>query len=111
MTSRKKVLLKVIIIGDSGVRKTSHMNQYVNKQFSNQYKVTIGAGFLTKEVMVDDRLVTIQVTTKQVQAWCYSKNNIPYFEISAKEAVNVEQTFQVILYDEFLKPIKLDKND
>uniref|UniRef100_A0A4W6FD55 RAB7a, member RAS oncogene family n=1 Tax=Lates calcarifer TaxID=8187 RepID=A0A4W6FD55_LATCA len=61
MTSRKKVLLKVIILGDSGVGKTSLMNQYVNKKFSNQYKATIGADFLTKEVMVDDRLVTMQI--------------------------------------------------
>ena len=37
------------------------MNQYVNRKFSNQYKATIGADFLTKEVMVDDRLVTMQV--------------------------------------------------
>ena len=49
-SSRKKVLLKVIILGDSGVGKTSLMNQYVNKKFSNQYKATIGADFLTKEV-------------------------------------------------------------
>lgn len=40
------------------------MNQYVNKKFSNQYKATIGADFLTKEVMVDDRLVTMQVPGK-----------------------------------------------
>jgi len=59
--SRKKVLLKVIILGDSGVGKTSLMNQYVNKKFSNAYKATIGADFLTKEVMVDDRLVTMQI--------------------------------------------------
>ena len=50
MSGRKKVLLKVIILGDSGVGKTSLMNQYVNKKFSNQYKATIGADFLTKEV-------------------------------------------------------------
>lgn len=50
MAARKKVLLKVIILGDSGVGKTSLMNQYVNKKFSNQYKATIGADFLTKEV-------------------------------------------------------------
>merc|ERR1711924_186823 len=61
MASRKKVLLKVIILGDSGVGKTSLMNQYVNKKFSNQYKATIGADFLTKEVMVDDKLVTMQI--------------------------------------------------
>eukprot|EP00056_Hartaetosiga_gracilis_P021415 m.24016 g.24016 ORF g.24016 m.24016 type:complete len:206 (+) comp9064_c0_seq1:541-1158(+) len=61
MASRKKVLLKVIILGDSGVGKTSLMNQYVNRRFSNQYKATIGADFLTKEVTVDERLVTMQI--------------------------------------------------
>jgi len=60
-SSRKKVLLKVIILGESGVGKTSLMNQYVNKKFSNQYKATIGADFLTKEVQVDDRTVTMQI--------------------------------------------------
>lgn len=71
------------------VGKTSLMNQYVNKRFSNQYKATIGmcysqlsgtregvlfrhrlkymlimnagADFLTRELVVDDRVVTMQV--------------------------------------------------
>ena len=29
-------------------------------------------------------------------AWCQSKGSIPYFETSAKEAINVEQAFQTI---------------
>uniref|UniRef100_A0A670IWA5 RAB7A, member RAS onco family n=1 Tax=Podarcis muralis TaxID=64176 RepID=A0A670IWA5_PODMU len=190
------ILMAFLSSSSHRVGKTSLMNQYVNKKFSNQYKATIGADFLTKEVMVDDRLVTMQiwdtagqerfqslgvafyrgadccvlvfdvtapntfktldswrdefliqasprdpenfpfvvlgnkidlenrqVTTKRAQAWCYSKNNIPYFETSAKEAINVEQAFQTIarnalkqeteveLYNEFPEPIKLDKND
>lgn len=48
------------------------MNQYVNKKFSNQYKATIGADFLTKEVMVDDRLVTMQVMMKCFPQECLS---------------------------------------
>ncbi|KAI8997157.1 small GTPase superfamily [Pilobolus umbonatus] len=171
MANRKKVLLKVIILGDSGVGKTSLMNQYVNKKFSGQYKATIGADFLTKEVMVDDKVVTMQiwdtagqerfqslgvafyrgadccvlvydvnnnksyeslglwhdeflvqasprdpdnfpfvvlgnkvdideskrmVTQKRAMAFCQAKGNIPYFETSAKEAINVEQAFQTI---------------
>lgn len=43
------------------------MNQYVNKKFSNQYKATIGADFLTKEVQVDDKLVTMQVRHESSQ--------------------------------------------
>merc|ERR1712151_989231 len=169
MSNRKRTLLKVIILGDSGVGKTSLMNQYVNKKFSNQYKATIGADFLTKEILVEDRLVTMQiwdtagqerfqslgvafyrgadscvlvfdvnvaktfenldswrdefliqasprdpdnfpfivignkvdldarvVSQKRALAWCQAKGAIPYFETSAKEAVNVEQAFQVI---------------
>ncbi|PWA77509.1 hypothetical protein CTI12_AA219640 [Artemisia annua] len=43
------------------VGKTSLMNQYVNRKFSNQYKATIGADFLTKEVQFEDRLFTLQI--------------------------------------------------
>ena len=88
MSGRKKVLLKVIILGDSGVGKTSLMNQYVNKKFSNQYKATIGADFLTKEVMVDDRLVTMQiwdtagqVSQGELRAFCQSF----YYSVSRSE--------------------------
>jgi len=37
------------------------MSQFVNQKFSSQYKATIGADFLTKEIIVDDKLVTLQV--------------------------------------------------
>lgn len=45
----------------SSVGKTSLMNQYVNKRFSNQYKATIGADFLTREVEIDGRTITMQI--------------------------------------------------
>jgi len=171
MESKKKVLLKVIILGDSGVGKTSLMNQYVNKKTSNQTKATVCADFLTKEVMIDDHLVTLQiwdtagqelfqslgvafyrgadccvlafdvnndktfenlnswreeffkkaspaepdkfpfvvcgnkidtgslraVSEKKAKAWCQTKGNIPYFDTSAEEAINVEQAFLTIV--------------
>ena len=43
------------------VGKTSLMQQYIHRKFCPQYKATIGADFLTKEVMVDDKMVTLQV--------------------------------------------------
>ncbi|KAI9188666.1 Rab GTPase ypt7 [Blastocladiella emersonii ATCC 22665] len=58
---KRKLILKVLILGDSGVGKTSLMNQYVNKRFSMQYKATIGADFLTKELTIGDAVVTLQV--------------------------------------------------
>uniref|UniRef100_A0A8C9YQE2 RAB7A, member RAS oncogene family n=1 Tax=Sander lucioperca TaxID=283035 RepID=A0A8C9YQE2_SANLU len=92
MTSRKKVLLKVIILGDSGVGKTSLMNQYVNKKFSNQYKATIGADFLTKETSAKEAINVEQA-----------------FQTIARNAL--KQETEVELYNEFPEPIKLDRND
>ena len=34
------------------------------------------------------------ISSKRAQAFCTSKGGIPYFETSAKEAVNVEQAFE-----------------
>lgn len=61
MSNRKKTLLKVIILGDSGVGKTSLMQKFVNQKFSQQYKATIGADFLTKEITIDGKPVTLQI--------------------------------------------------
>jgi Ras-related protein Rab-7A len=36
------------------------------------------------------------VSQKKAQAWCQERGNIPYFETSAKEGINVEQAFQCI---------------
>ncbi|GAA5798316.1 hypothetical protein HPULCUR_003718 [Helicostylum pulchrum] len=49
-----KDILKVVLIGDGGVGKTSLRNQYIHKKFTNAYKATIGADFITKEVETDD---------------------------------------------------------
>ncbi|EEB07947.2 GTPase Ypt71 [Schizosaccharomyces japonicus yFS275] len=61
MTSPRRTLLKVVILGDSGVGKTSLMNQFVNHRFSREYKATIGADFLTKELEVDGEAITLQL--------------------------------------------------
>lgn len=61
MSSGKRQLLKIIILGDSGVGKTSLMHQYVNHKFDSRYKATIGADFLTKDVEINGRVVTLQI--------------------------------------------------
>ena len=170
----------------------------MNKRFSAAYKATIGADFLTREVVVDGRLVTMQlwdtagqerfqslgvafyrgadccvlvydvnnpksfetldswrdefliqasphdpdnfpfvvlgnkidveeskrvVSQKRAMTWCQSKGHIPYFETSAKEAINVEQAFQTIaknavqqeaeaeLYADYPDPIRIDASN
>jgi Ras-related protein Rab-7A len=59
--AKKKVLLKLIILGESGVGKTAILNKYVNGKFIEEHKATIGADFLTKEISVDDKLITLQI--------------------------------------------------
>ncbi|PSK33413.1 hypothetical protein C7M61_005291 [Candidozyma pseudohaemuli] len=61
MLTRKKTLLKVIILGDLGVGKTSLMQQFVNSKFSQQYKATIGADFLTKDLTINGKTVSLQI--------------------------------------------------
>ncbi len=41
---------KVILLGDAGVGKTSLLARYVDGIFSDEYKQTIGANFLIKEI-------------------------------------------------------------
>ena len=37
------------------------------------------------------------MSTEKVEQWCRSKNDIPYFETSAKEGINVDIAFQTIV--------------
>lgn len=50
----KRSFLKVIVLGDSSVGKTSLITRYVHKTYSDSYKATIGADFLTKYIKLDN---------------------------------------------------------
>jgi Ras-related protein Rab-7A len=57
----KRLLLKVIVLGESGIGKTSLINRYVNRSFSEQYRKSIGVDFLCKEVELDGQHVTLEI--------------------------------------------------
>jgi Ras-related protein Rab-7A len=61
MPIKRKQILKVIILGDSGVGKTSLMNRFVKNKFNMHYKATIGADFMTKDITIHDKSVTLQI--------------------------------------------------
>ena len=58
---RPRSLQKIIILGAQGVGKTSLMERFVAAKFNSQYKATIGADFSTKDVVVGDEVVTLQI--------------------------------------------------
>lgn len=48
--SRKNKVLKVVLLGDGGVGKSSLMNVYVNERFDPMPAHTLGVEFLKKEI-------------------------------------------------------------
>jgi len=60
-TSSDRQMLKVILLGDGGVGKSSLMNVYVSGKFSADSFHTIGVEFLIKEIEVDNKKVALQI--------------------------------------------------
>jgi Ras-related protein Rab-7A len=52
---------KVVLIGAPSVGKTSILNRFVEDEFSQDYKATIGADFRTKEFEIDGQTVLLQI--------------------------------------------------
>lgn len=54
-------LLKLILLGDSGVGKTNLLSQFVRNRFIQDFKTTIGVEYATKTLTVDDKVVKAQI--------------------------------------------------
>ncbi len=61
MSNTKTKLLKVVLLGDGGVGKSSLMNRFVSNKFDTQSFHTIGVEFLNKDVEVDGEIYTLQI--------------------------------------------------
>ena len=53
--------LKILLVGDSGVGKTTLLLKYVDNQFSDSHITTIGVEYKDKEIMVKDKKVNLQI--------------------------------------------------
>ena len=54
-------LLKIVLIGDSGVGKTSVLSRFARDQYNPESKTTIGVEFATKTIHVDNKVVKAQI--------------------------------------------------
>ena len=53
-TETKEYVFKITILGDSAVGKTSLINQFVESSFEDDYKPTLGANIIRKDVTIGD---------------------------------------------------------
>lgn len=49
----KEYVFKIVVLGDDAVGKTSLINQYVEESFQEDYKPTLGANIIRKDVVVE----------------------------------------------------------
>ena len=59
--SEYQYIFKLILIGNSGVGKSSILQRYMNKTFQESYKCTIGVDFLMKSLEIDGKIVKLQL--------------------------------------------------
>jgi Ras-related protein Rab-7A len=55
----RKHFVKLVVIGNSAVGKTSLIQQFEHSRFSEHFKPTIGADFSNKEIQIDEQVVIL----------------------------------------------------
>ena len=54
-------MLKVIVLGDSGVGKTSLIHRFCNNEFRQTHKATVGADFFARDIQIRSRSVRLAI--------------------------------------------------
>ncbi|TXT57172.1 MAG: Small GTP-binding domain protein [Promethearchaeota archaeon] len=83
MSSKKSGdwVLKIAILGDAGVGKTSLVNQFVDNSFKEDYKATIGANILKKDVKLPQLNSTAKMVLWDIAGQTqYEKARSAYYE-------------------------------
>ena len=53
--------LKMLLLGDAAVGKTSLIKQYIKGSFAKDYKMTIGTDIFTKDIVTDEHTITLSI--------------------------------------------------
>ena len=84
--SIKRFVFKIIIIGDYGVGKTSLLNAHISKRFNLDYKPTIGANILKKEILLPEKNANVTFNFWDIAGQTLFKNLSP--QISVQTAIS-----------------------
>ena len=57
----KSVNIKLLLLGDPSVGKTTFLWKYMNNQYKNNYDLTIGVDYATKVIKIDDKKINLQI--------------------------------------------------
>ena len=60
-SSNRKCFVKLVVIGDSGVGKSSLIHYFNKGFFSDNFKPTIGADFANKEIEINNKNLVLQI--------------------------------------------------
>eukprot|EP01129_Flabellula_baltica_P007806 TRINITY_DN3050_c0_g1_i1.p1 TRINITY_DN3050_c0_g1~~TRINITY_DN3050_c0_g1_i1.p1 ORF type:complete len:211 (+),score=45.24 TRINITY_DN3050_c0_g1_i1:49-681(+) len=61
MKDSQKLSYKLVFLGDQSVGKTSILGRFLNDEFDQSYKPTIGIDFLSKILHLEDKVVRLQL--------------------------------------------------
>ena len=59
--SKYEYIFKIILIGSSGVGKSSILQRYIQKVFNDSYSCTIGVDFFMKSIDIGDKSIKLQL--------------------------------------------------
>lgn len=115
-SSSPRIILKVLLIGNSSVGKTSLLTRIVDDHFVSSYKSTIGTDMKSKDVLIDNTLVTLQLYDtagaerfKSLSSSYYRGSSIVFFVFDLNEAKSFDELAK--WRDEFIAASGVGENN
>ena len=72
-------LYKIVLIGDSGVGKSSLLSRFTRNEFDLESKSTIGVEFATRSITVDGKVIKAQVCSFLFHFLPFGRARLIYF--------------------------------
>ena len=61
LSNRFDYSFKFILVGDTGVGKTSVINRFVENRFDNNHSFTVGVEFASKNIVINGKVIKMQI--------------------------------------------------